>query len=80
MPQKRGEVVENVDASQRMPDVYEKWLEKQESKPAKARPGFTSRGIGIGEMGEEDEEEAEIDMAEDVHEKAHRRKRGKTSR
>ena len=27
----------------------------------------------------EDSEEDEVDMAEDVHEKAHRRKRGKTS-
>jgi hypothetical protein len=80
MPQKRGEVVEKVDASQAMPDVYEKWLEKQESKPAKARPGFTSADRGIGKMEEEDKEEAEIDTAEDVHEKAHRRKRGKTSR
>ncbi len=62
MPQKRGEAVEKVDASQALPDVYENWLNKQ----VKARSATLA-----------DSEEDEIDRAEDLHEKAHRRKRGK---
>jgi hypothetical protein len=81
MPQKRGEVVEKVDASQMMPNIYEKWLEKQVSMPTKARPGFaSSQDRKLGELSEADKEEDEIDDAEDTHEKAHRRKRGKTTR
>jgi hypothetical protein len=64
MPQKRGEVIEKVDTAQVVPDIYESWLKKQ----IEARPEVV-----------EDAEEDEIDKAEDVHEKAHRRKRGKTS-
>jgi len=78
MPQKRGEVDEKVHAGQMMPDTYENWLKKQESKPAKARAGFTSgQDRRLGEQDAEDREEDEIDTAEDVHEKAHRRKRGR---
>ena len=62
MAQKRGEIIERVDATQAVPDIYENWLKKQ----VEAMP--------------EDAEEDEIDKDEDVHEKAHRRKRGKTSR
>jgi hypothetical protein len=69
MPQKRGEVVERVDESQAMPDTYENWIEKQ----VKAK----SRSLANQE--EDDKEEEEIDRAEDSHEKAHRRKRGKGS-
>lgn len=67
MPQKRGEVVAKVDASQAMPDTYENWIDKQ----VKARSG------SFANQGDEDKEEDEIDVAEDLHEKAHRRKRGK---
>jgi hypothetical protein len=81
MPQKRGEVVEKVDASQMMPDIYENWLNKQQSRPVKARSGFIgSQDIGLGEQEEEDREEDAIDRTETVHEKAKRRKRGKRSR
>ena len=69
MPQKRGEVVEKVDTSQVVPNIYEDWIAKQ----VKAK-----RASLAGEA-EEDSEEDEIDKAEDVHEKAHRRKRGKGS-
>jgi hypothetical protein len=77
MPQKRSEVVEKVDASQMMPDIYENWLNKQQSGPVKARSGFIGHeDTSLGEQ-EEDREEDEVETTEDVHEKAHRRKRGK---
>ena len=69
MPQKRGEVVEKVDTTQAIPNIYEDWIEKQ----VKARSASLT-----GEEAE-DKEEDEIDEAEDVHEKAHRRKRGRGS-
>jgi hypothetical protein len=78
MPQKRSEVVEKVDASQMMPDIYENWLNKQQSGPVKARSGFIGHeDTSLGEQEEEDREEDEVETTEDVHEKAHRRKRGK---
>ena len=78
MPQRRTEVVEKVDASQMMPDIYENWLNKQQSGHAKARSGFIGhQDTRLGEQEEEDREEDEIDTTEDIHEKAHRRKRGK---
>jgi hypothetical protein len=70
MPQKRGEVVEEVRAGQMPPDTYEIWLKKQ----VKAKSGSLR---DLDEEDEEDEEEDEIDRTEDLHEKAHRRKRGK---
>jgi hypothetical protein len=66
MPQKRGEVEEEV--GQAVPDTYEAWLKKQ----------VAARYDAISED-PEDEEEDDIDEAEDSHEKAHRRKRGKGS-
>jgi len=79
MPEKRAEVVEKVDASQLMPDSYENWIEKQKSVRVHARAGFMSEWkLGKGE--EEAREEDKIDIAETAHEKAHRRKRGKTTR
>jgi len=81
MPEKRGEVVEKVDANQMMPDIYEEWLKKQESGHARARSGFIGgRDTKLGEEQEEDREEGDVDRAEDSHEKAKRRKRGKTNR
>jgi hypothetical protein len=78
MPQKRSEVVEKVDASQIMPDIYENWLNKQQSGPVKARSGFIGHeSTSLSEEEEEDREEDKADIAEDAHEKAHRRKRGK---
>jgi hypothetical protein len=68
MPQKRGEVVEKLDASEAVPNVYEDWLDKQ------VRAKYSS----LTEK-EDDEEEDEIDKAEDQHEKARRRKRGRGS-
>jgi len=62
MPQKRGEVVEKVKANQVMPDIYEKWLNLR----------VEARSASIG-----DQEEDDVERAEDVHEKAHRRKRGR---
>ncbi|HVC26656.1 MAG TPA: hypothetical protein VND40_00705 [Nitrososphaerales archaeon] len=67
MPQKRGEVIEKVDATQAVPDIYEDWLTKQVKARSKS---FASQAT-------EDEEEDEVDAAEELHEKAHRRKRGK---
>jgi hypothetical protein len=67
MPQKRGEVVEKVDSSQSMPDIYENWLKRQ----------VKIKTASLAGQAEEDKEEDEIDRAEDAHEKAHRRKRGK---
>ena len=67
MPQKRGEVDEKVDTTQAMPDIYEDWIAKQ----------VKARSASLAAQAEEDEEEDEIDAAEDSHEKAHRRKRGK---
>jgi hypothetical protein len=69
MPQKRGEVVEKVDATRAIPDIYEDWIEKQ----------VKARSASFAEEAGEDREEDEIDEAEDAHEKAHRRKRGKGS-
>jgi len=66
MPQKRGEVVERLDTSEAVPNIYEDWLDKQ----VRAKYGSPT------EQKDEDEED-EIDKAEDQHEKAHRRKRGK---
>jgi hypothetical protein len=65
MPQKRGEVVERVD--QAVPDTYEAWLKKQ----VDARTGRIESP--------DDAEEDEIDEAEDLHEKARKRKRGRGS-
>ena len=80
MPQKRGEVVEEVDASQIMPDIYENWLKKQQSRPAMARPGFIgNQDARAAEQEVEDREEDDIDRTETVHEKAKRRKRGKSA-
>lgn len=62
MPQKRGEVVEEVEAGKTPPDTYENWLKKQ----VKARSGSLGN-----------QEEDDIDNTEDVHKKAHRRKRGR---
>jgi len=67
MPQKRGEVDEKVDPTQAMPDVYEDWIAKQ----------VKAMSASLAAQAEEDKEEDEIDAAEDSHEKAHRRKRGK---
>lgn len=67
MPQKRGEVLEKVDAARAIPDIYEDWIAKQ----------VKARSASLAEQAEEDKEEDEIDAAEDLHEKAHRRKRGK---
>jgi len=79
MPQKRGEVVEKVDAGQMMPDIYENWLRKQKSKGVRARSGFIgSEEVGRGE--EEDREEDKINSTEAAHEKGKRRKREKGSR
>jgi hypothetical protein len=79
MPEKRGEVVEKVDASQMMPDSFENWLEKQKSTHVHAKAGFMAEWkLGKGE--EEAREEDKIDIAETAHEKAKRRKRGKTAR
>lgn len=76
MPEKRGEVVEKVDASQMMPDVYEIWLRKQETKRVTARPGFIGKEEKVLDEEEgEDRQENEIDNAESAHEKAKRRKR-----
>ncbi|MDA4115499.1 MAG: hypothetical protein OK442_02955 [Thaumarchaeota archaeon] len=69
MPQKRDEVVEKVDATQAVPNIYEDWIAKQ----------VKARSASLAAQTEEDEEEDEIDAAEDSHEKAHRRKRGKGS-
>jgi hypothetical protein len=69
MPQKRGEVVEKVDTTQAIPNIYEDWIEKQ----------VKARSASLTGQESEDDEEAEIDEAEDLHEKAHRRKRGRGS-
>jgi hypothetical protein len=79
MPEKRGEVVEKVDASQMMPDIYENWLEKQRSTRVHAKAGFIAVWK-VGKQEEEAREEDEIDNAETAHEKAKRRKRGKRTR
>jgi len=63
MPQKRSEVDAKADVSVLMPDTYESWLKKR----------VKARSVSLAD--EPDEEE--IDKTEDVHEKAHRRKRGK---
>jgi hypothetical protein len=74
MTEKRGEVIEKVDASQTIPNIYEDWIEKQ----VKARSVLSeSQTDQLGKQEEEDREEDEIDRTEDLHEKAHRRKRGK---
>lgn len=62
-------MVEKFDASQMLPDIYENWLKKQTAGNARARAGFISR-----------EDEDRVDLAEDAHEKAKRRKRQKTRR
>lgn len=67
MPQKRGEVVAKVDTTQTVPNVYEDWLERQ----------VKAKSATLASQAEEDVEEDEIDNAEDHHEKAHRRKRGR---
>ena len=67
MPQKRGEVVEKVDATRAVPDIYEDWIAKQ----------VKAKSASFAAQAEEDTEEDEIDSAEDIHEKAHRRKRGR---
>jgi hypothetical protein len=81
MPQKRGEAVEKVDASEMMPDIYENWLRKQPSTDVKARSGFIGgQETKLVREEEEDREEERIDRSEDSHEKAKRRKRTKTAR
>ena len=81
MTQKRSEAVEKVDASEMMPDIYEKWLNKQPSTNVKARSGFIGgQDTKLVEEEDEDREETHIDKTEDAHEKAKRRKRTKTSR
>ena len=67
MPQKRGEVVEKVDATQAIPDVYEDWITKQ----------VRAKSASLAAQAEQDSEEDEIDTAEDRHKEAHRRKRGR---
>jgi hypothetical protein len=62
MPRKRSEVVAKIEAGQILPDVFDNWMRQQ----VKARSGNLLQ-----------EEEDEIDRTEDVHKKAHRRKRGK---
>ncbi len=76
MTQKRGVAVEKVDASQMMPNTYENWLKKQQSRDVRARAGFIGKqAIGMDARGED-----EVNSAETVHEKAKRRKRGKSVR
>jgi hypothetical protein len=67
MAQKRGEVVEKADTSQAVPDIYEDWIAKQ----------VKAKRASLARQAEEDKEEDEIDEDEEVHEKAHRRKRGR---
>jgi hypothetical protein len=74
MPQKRDEVVQEYDASQMMPNIYENWLKKQRTAGARAKSGYLSQ------VEEEDRAEDRVDLAEDAHEKAKRRKRGRTGR
>jgi hypothetical protein len=79
MPEKRNEVVEKVDASQMMPDIYENWLRNQKNNGVRARSGFIGdEETRLGDV--EDREEDKVDNTEAAHEKAKRRKRGKTSR
>jgi hypothetical protein len=73
MPQKRDEVVGQFDASQMMPDIYENWLKKQRAGSPRAKSGFIAREE------EEDRQEDKVELAEDAHEKAKRRKKGNTS-
>lgn len=70
MPQKRDEVIEEFDATQLMPDIYENWLKKQPVAKARARAGFASTTQEL------DREENKVELVEDAHEKAKRRKRG----
>jgi hypothetical protein len=78
MTAKRGAVVEKVDASQMMPDIYGKWLGRQKSGQAKARSGFIgNKTLGLVEQAEEDREEYQVDRAEDERETAKRRKHGR---
>jgi len=67
MPEKRDEVLEKVDPTQAVPDIYEDWLKKQ----------VKARSKSFASQAENDKEEDEIDVAEEKHEKAHRRKRGR---
>lgn len=67
MPQKRGEAVEKVEATQEVPDIYEDWIAKQ----------VKAKSASLPDQAEEDREEDEIDTAEDRHQKARRRKRGR---
>jgi hypothetical protein len=67
MPQKRGEVIERVDESQAIPDIYENWVKNQVN--AKSR--------SLANQEEDDKEEEAVERVEDIHEKAHRRKRGR---
>ena len=76
MPEKRAEVVDEADATQLMPDIYESWLEKQKSTHVHAKSGFISEW----KQEEETSKEAKIDLAEEAREKAKRRKKGKIAR
>lgn len=69
MPQKRGEAVEKLDLNQIIPDTYERWLSKQVEARSGKFPDLAA---------EADKVEGKVDKVEDLHEKAHRRKRGKT--
>ena len=81
MPQKRAEAIEKVDAGEMMPDIYEKWLNKQKATDTRAKPGFVGgQAAKLDEDEEEDREEDHIEKAEDAHEQAKHRKRSKTSR
>ena len=77
MPQKRGEVVEKVDASEMMPDIYEKWLKTQRSGNARAKSGYIgSQDTKLNEEAAEDRQEDKVEGTEASHEKAKRRKKG----
>lgn len=67
MTEKRGEVLEKVDRTQAVPDIYEDWLKKQ----------VKARSESFASQAEDDNEEDGIDTAAERHEKAHRRKRGR---
>ncbi len=62
-------MVEKVDPAQAVPDIYEDWLKKQ----------VKARSKSFASQAEDDKEEDEIDTAEERHEKAHRRKRGRST-
>jgi len=78
MPGKKTEVIEKVDATHIMPDIYESWLGKQKSTHVLAKSGFLG-DLKVGRQAARANEDI-IDTAQTASEREKRHLKAKEKR